>query len=180
MGYKYDEGEILAAAVEAVLDEGLSKLNYGRLAARLGIADRSIVYYFPTKADLVTRTVFALGGRFQALLEDAFGVERLQKDELLRRAWPVLTTPYADRVFAVFFELVGLSAAKISPFDALAPTVMEAWIGWLVPRIDAPESVARAQAYSIVAMLDGLLILRLTAGAEAADGAAQALGVTDS
>ena len=60
MGYKYDADELLAAAAEFVLDEGLSALTYGRLAQRLGIPDRSIVYYFPTKVDLVTRTVLTL------------------------------------------------------------------------------------------------------------------------
>ena len=49
MGYKYDRNEILAAAVEAVADDGLSQLTFGRLAKRIGINDRSIVYYFPTK-----------------------------------------------------------------------------------------------------------------------------------
>ena len=42
--------------IDAVLDEGLSRLTFGRLAKRIGINDRSIVYYFPTKADLIAET----------------------------------------------------------------------------------------------------------------------------
>ena len=62
MGYKYNETEILDAAVQAALEDGLSRLTFGRLAKRLGIADRSIVYYFPTKADLLTQTIARIGG----------------------------------------------------------------------------------------------------------------------
>ena len=178
MGYKYDENEILTAAVEAVLEDGLSALTFGRLATRLGIADRSIVYYFPTKNDLVTRTLFAVGQQLQAVLARGFGDDPLPVPELIRRAWPALSSPEADPVFAVFFELVGLGAASIPPYDTLASSIMEAWIDWLVPRIEAPnKKAARKQAYATVATLDGLLLLRHTCGAKAADAAARGLGI---
>ena len=176
MGYKHDENEILKAAVDAVLDGGLSNLSFGHLAKRLGIADRSIVYYFPTKADLVTRTLHSFGETLQAMLDAAFGDQRLAPNELVRRAWPTLASPEADPVFAVFFELVGLGAASIKPFDALAPVVMRSWIDWLIPRIDAPDpETARTMAYATVALLDGLLLVRHTCGPTAADSAARLL-----
>lgn len=179
MGYKYDEDDILAAAVEAVLDDGLTALTFGRLAKRLGIADRSIVYYFPTKTDLITRTTFALGANLQALLAEAFGEEPLSGHELMCRAWPTLASAEADPVFAVFFELVGLGAASIPPFDTLAPAIMEAWIDWLVHRINAiDETTARQVAYATVATLDGLLLLRHTCGPDAAEAAARSLDLT--
>ncbi|MEM8922359.1 MAG: helix-turn-helix domain-containing protein [Actinomycetota bacterium] len=184
MGYKYDEDEILAAAVEAVLDEGLSRLSFGRLAQRMGIADRSIVYYFPTKADLVTRTAFAIGLQLQSVLAEAFGDEPLDGRQLMRRAWPVLTAPDADPLFAAFFELTGLGAASVTPFDTLAPMLIEAWVDWLTPRIDpadpagGPDAV-RSEAYALVATLDGLLLLHHTTGTEAARRAAAALDVID-
>ena len=177
MGYKYDENEILSAAVDAVMEEGLSVLTFGRLAKRLGIADRSIVYYFPTKADLVTRTTHAVGLRLQTALARAFGDTPLTADELMRRAWPELSSPGVDPLFAVFFELVGLGAASIPPYDELAPALMEAWIDWLVPRIDATGDAARQVAYATVATLDGLLLLRHTCGPDAADAAARHLGI---
>lgn len=145
-----------------------------------GIADRSIVYYFPTKAELLTRTTFAVGEQLQELLDDAFGSKPLPGHQLLQRAWPTLARPGADAVFAVFFELVGLGAARIEPFDALAPAVMNAWIDWIIPRIDAPdEATARTVALGTLATLDGLLLLRQTLGPEAAEEAAAGLGLGD-
>jgi AcrR family transcriptional regulator len=178
MGYKYDERDILTAAVEAVLEEGLSVLTFGRLAQRIGIADRSIVYYFPTKTDLISRTVLELGVQLQGLLGEAFGDHRVTTDELLRRAWPVLTSPAADPYFAVFFEMVGLAAASAEPYDTLAPALMTLWAEWLVDRIDAPPRLRHANAYATIATLDGLLLLRHTCGPDIADLAASNLGIT--
>jgi AcrR family transcriptional regulator len=179
MGYKYDENDILAAAVEAVLEDGLSRLTFGRLAKRLDIADRSIVYYFPTKSDLLTRTIFLIAERLQELLDKAFGDQPLSGIELLRRAWPVLTSRDADDVFAIYFELVGLGAANLEPFDTLAPAVMHEFVEWVVPRLDAPDATAYATALSTLATLDGLLLLRQVLGTDAADLAAANLGVID-
>ncbi len=183
MGYKYNEQDMLDAAVDVVLEEGLLALTYGSLAKRMGVADRSIVYYFHTKEDLVTKTVLAIGAMMQTILADAFGDAPRPKSELMRLSWPALTTPAADRVFAVFFEMVGLAAAGKSPFDVLAPAAMELWVDWLIPRIDTSGDDTgndtgndkRPLAYAIVATLDGLLLLRHTCGAEAAEQAATQL-----
>lgn len=178
MGYKYDRGELLAAAVEAVLDDGLSRLTFGRLANRLGINDRSIVYYFPSKPDLIGAVAVELGARMQSVLEEAFGAEPLGTDELLDRSWPILASPAADRFFAVYFELVGLAAAGIEPFDALAPPLIEGWIDWLEPRVaDDDATERRAGATAVIAVLDGLLLLRHTSGRATADHAAARLGI---
>lgn len=174
MGYKYSEEEILSAAAAFALEEGLSTLTFGRLAKRIGIADRSIVYYFPTKVELLSRTAAVIGAQLQDVLEDAFGETPLESDDLIRKAWPILTTREADPIFKIFFEIVGLGSASIAPFDAIGPTLINAWAEWLVPRItDGSESAA----YSILAILDGLLLLRHTCGPEAAEQAAEMMGL---
>ena len=49
--------------------DGLSNLTFGRLAKRLGMADRTIVYYFPTKADLIAGFPTETDALFQQTLD---------------------------------------------------------------------------------------------------------------
>ncbi len=179
VGHKHDKDDLVAAAVEAVTEEGLSQLSFGRLAKRLEISDRMVVYYFPTKEDLLVEVLSALSAELQHLLEKAFGDQRLSVEELGRRAWPVLTTKAADRIFSVFFELSGLAAAGIEPYKSFAPAVMKEWVDSLVPHIDGsnPE-LRRRRALGMVAQIDGLLLLRQLSGPVAAKTAAIQLGLT--
>ena len=179
MGYRHNREEILEGALAEVAETGLSQLSFGRLAKRMDITDRMVVYYFPTKDDLLTAVVVELGLQLQRLLEEAFGSDRLPAAELERRAWPVLTGPTGDRVFAVFFELVGLSAVGLAPFNTLAPLLLNGWVDWLAPRIANDVAAnGRKETLGVVARLDGLLLLRGALGAEAAELAARQLGVT--
>ncbi len=177
MGYRHDEADILNAATATATEEGLSALSFGRVAARLQTSDRMVVYYFPTKEKLVGAVLATLGVQLQTLLNDAFGAETRPPAELFQRAWPVLTTRAADRVFAIFFELAGLAAAGREPFRTHAAKVMTDWLEWLSPRIAlATVTERQSAALGLIAQLDGLLLLRQTLGKRAANRAAEALG----
>lgn len=178
MGYKHDAEEIVAGGVELVLEEGLSRLSFGRLAARMGMSDRSIVYYFPTKSDLAAAVVAKVGERLFLLVGQAFGDEPHEPMALARRAWPVLATEETDTVFKVWFELVGLAAAGIEPYPEIARAGLEGWVEWLVPRIDATSGDdPRAGATAVVGMIEGLLLVRGLLGPEGGDAAARGLGI---
>lgn len=77
-------------AVQAAIDDGLSRLTFGRLAKRLGISDRIVVYYFPTKDDLITEVLLSMGSQLQDVLGEAVTTSAADHIELLRAAWPVL------------------------------------------------------------------------------------------
>jgi AcrR family transcriptional regulator len=183
---RHQRSDILAAAVEAVLDEGLTKLTFGRLATRLEIADRTIVYYFPTKEDLLTGVLDALSLELFGVLEAAFGNSPLPADDLLRRAWPALTTARSDRVFRFYLEFLGLAAAKHDPYVHLAPPMFDAFVKWLKPKIAPPATKAKSTTKSfdansaalvLLTTLDGLLLLRHVHGPRSATKAAKAMGV---
>ncbi len=177
MGRKHTKEELLRAALETALDEGLSQLSYGRVARRLAIPDRTVVYYFPTKLDLIGEVIGAMGTQLMGRLIGAFREPSRDHRELAARAWPVLASPEADRIFALFFEANGLAAVGRDPYRTLVPQLVAGWITWAAEHLEGEPERRRREAETAIAMIDGLLLLRLLAGAESADRAARALGI---
>ena len=177
MGYRHTKQDILDAALAAAIDDGLSQLTFGRLAKRLDINDRTVVYYFPTKDDLISEVVMSMGLQLQQMLGDAFSVPAANHIELARAAWPVLASDVADPIFALFFEANGLAAAGRPPYDMLVPALVEAWIEWVTSFLTGTKTERRAEAEATIAVIDGLLLLRQLAGPGAAARAAKRLGV---
>lgn len=173
MGYRHTRDEILDGAVAAVFDEGLSRLTFGRLARRMAISDRVIVYYFPTKDELIAEVLAAVGLRLQAALAPALTTQVADHVKLVKVVWPVLATPEADPVFSLFFEAGGLAAAGIEPYATLVPQQMAGWIEWASAFIDGTPARRRTEASAAIATLDGLLLVRQLAGTDVADRAAR-------
>jgi len=178
VGYRHREEDMLAAAVEIARADGLGALSFGRVARHLGTNDRTVVYYFPTKADLIGAVLTTLGGELQDLLAEAFGDKPLPSEDLVKRAWPVLAHTDNQPIFALFFEIIGLAAVGTAPYDTLAPAMLEQWLTWLDPRIAVADPTQRhAEALAVLARLDGLLLLRTIVGRDAAEQAARAGGL---
>lgn len=180
MGHKHSKEQILAGALATAFDGGLSRLSFGRVADRLDINDRVVVYYFPTKDDLVTEVVIAMGVQLQETLGPAFLAPAADHLELLRSAWPIVAHPDADPVFALFFEANGLAAAGRAPYVGLVPQLVEMWIAWAAELLNGTPEQRRVEAETSIALVDGLLLLRQLVGADAADRAAHRLGILPS
>lgn len=178
MGHKHTKQDILDGALATAFDDGLSQLTFGRVAKRLGISDRIVVYYFPSKDDLIGEVLYAVGTELQATLAAALSTPADDHVQLLKATWPILARAEADPVFALFFEASGLAAAGREPFRTLVPQLMEAWIVWAASFIRGTPARRRAKAEAAIALLDGLLLLRQLAGGAVADRAARTLGQT--
>lgn len=179
MGYRrHSRDEILRAAVATAMDEGLAALTYGAVALRLGISDRMVVYYFPTKTDLSAAVLGELARQLQVAVAAAIDEHPVTFEALLARAWPVLATPASDRVFGLFFQVVGLASDGSEPYRSTVRALLTEWADWLEPRVVAPAGCTqRAAAFAALARIDGLLLLRRIAGARAANLAAGAMMV---
>lgn len=177
MGHKHSKDEILAAALETALVEGLGRLTYGRVGRRAGASDRIVAYYFPTTADLAREVLTAVGGELQATLERSLTDKVPDHVAMLATVLPALAHPSADPVFALYFEAAGLAAAKREPFVTDVPHLVTGWIAWAAEFFEGAAEHRRSEAEAAVAVIDGLLLLRLLAGPDVADRAARRLGV---
>lgn len=177
MGHKHTRDDILDGAVQAAISDGLSRLTFGTLAKRLGVSDRVIVYYFPTKNQLITDVMIQVGERLQTVLARAFTEGAADHRELARAALPVLARKEFDPLFAVYFEACGMAAAGLEPFGSLAGQLVEGWVGWLAEFFAGDPGRRRAEAEATLVLVDGVLLLRQLAGAAAANRAAVALGL---
>jgi AcrR family transcriptional regulator len=176
MGHKHTRDEILQGALAVAFADGLSSLTYGRVARQLAISDRIVVYYFPTKADLVGDVLVSLGIQLQDVLAPAFTSPVPDYRQLVRVAWPILARPSADPVFALFFEANGLAATGREPYRTVVPQLVEAWIAWAAEFLEGTPAQRRAEAETAIALIDGLLLLRLLGGPAAANRAAKRVG----
>jgi len=172
MGHKHTKEDILDGALATAFADGLSQLTFGRVAKRLGINDRIVVYYFPSKDDLVGDVLAVMGARLQEALAPALTTAVADHLELVRVVWPVLARDKADPVFALFFEAGGLAATGIEPYRTLVPQLVEAWIAWATELVRGTPAFRRAEAEAAIAVIDGLLLLRQLGGPEVADRAA--------
>ncbi len=177
MGHKHTREEILRGALDAALEDGLSQLTFGRVAKRLAIHDRMVVYYFASKSELISAVLLAMGEELQGVLTKAFKAPAADHVALTRTAWPILARPAIDPVFCLFFEAMGLAASGREPYKALAGQLVGAWTEWLSGFFEGTDAERRAEAEAAIALLDGLLLLRQLSGASAANRAASRLGV---
>ena len=175
MGYKHSREEILEAAVAEALERGIGPLSFGRVAKRLGVSDRTVVYYFPNKDSLIEAVIGAQTAQFNAVLGPVFEQAARDHTEVLRIAWPVLASDQADPILRLFLETLGLGARGVSPFDQIVPLAIEAWVGMVMQMFDGPEHRRRAEAEAAIAQIDGLLLIRQAAGPDVADRAARVL-----
>jgi AcrR family transcriptional regulator len=169
---------MLDTAVQLLAEQGLTAVTYRRIGERLGVPDRTVVYYFPTKSDLLSVVLDVYAHHLQSLLHTALGGEPLPPKQLLHRTWSALRTPQADATLRVYFEVIGHAAAGRAPYRDIAATTAEQWVDWLSPRIAASPQRRRRQAAALLAQLDGLLLLRQIGQPDLADAAASELGWT--
>lgn len=178
MGHKHSRETLLAAALEVVASDGLHRLSFGRVAARAGTSDRVVVYYFATKDELTEAVLSAVGAALSDGLAPALlGLRAAGHQELVRRVWVVVSEPAAHALVAIYVQALGLAAAGVAPYTVVVADIVTSWTTRFEEHLAGDAQARRSQALAALAVLDGLLLVRLASGADIADEAAQALGV---
>lgn len=171
----HDRPAILAAAVGVAQELGLARLTYRLTGERLGIPARTVVYYFPTKAELVAAVLDEVAHILRDAMDAAVGAGPLNPREAFSGLWTALATPGVDPAFRLYIELVGLAVARQSPYDELIPPIYRMWVNWLAARMDGPVEHRHTAAAATFAQVDGLLLVRHLGASDLADLTARRL-----
>ncbi len=181
MGYRHKREDVLDAAVAVAKDGGLGQLSFRTTGRRLGIADRTVVYYFPTKTHLVEAVLHRSTQRLVSVLAAAVGPEPRQRRQLLEEAWTALRQPEADPWLRLYVETLGLAVRGVQPYASITVELAQSWTSWFADRLlpeplDGPDDLTD-QAAGLLASLDGLLLLHTAVGPDLATRASRGLGL---
>lgn len=161
----------LSGAVEHVLHHGVATLSLRPLAAALGTSDRMLLYYFGTREQLLTAVLGVVGERLQAQLAAALPAEPVPPATLLRGLAGALQDPATESPLRLYVEVSGLAARGHEPHRTIAAAVAEGWLSWLGSRLDVPAGERADAAAGVLAVVDGLLLVRFLAPGQVADRA---------
>ncbi|MGY1709004.1 TetR/AcrR family transcriptional regulator [Geodermatophilus sp. SYSU D00758] len=162
----------LEGAVRHVLQHGVATLSLRPLARALGTSDRMLLYYFGTREQLLVAVLDVVGEQLRSGLAARLPERPVPPAALVADADRVLRDPAAEAHLRLYLEVSGLAARGQEPFAAVAAAVAGAWRSWLAERVDVPAGEREAAAAGVLAVLDGLLLLRSLGAPEAAAQAA--------
>jgi AcrR family transcriptional regulator len=153
---------LLDAAVEYVLENGLSELSLRELAAAIGTSHRMLIYHFGSKEGLLVAIIRSV----EAAQRDFFTqLIRAQPDlrpgEGIRLMWRHFTEKRFAPHERLFFEMYAQALQKRPGTAGLLDDIVDAWVepvaAYAIDRGVAPE-IARADARLGVAVMRGLLL----------------------
>jgi len=142
--------------------DGLQGLTFAAVARQADVADRTVVYYFTTKDEMVVAAVDVMAERLQSRLDASSGEDRLPPEVLLRRAWRVVDDAEARAVVRVWLEMCVHAAANEAPYAEASQRIAQAWLTWLTNHVEgATLPIRRTTASALLARLDGALLLEM-------------------
>lgn len=162
--FQHRRPELLAAATEYVLENGVRDFSLRPVAQALGVSHATLIRHFETRDALIAEVLENIRVDFERRLFTPEIRTAESAQELLRAAWQLLCQPREQRQFLVLFELVAAGAhTPGGPLSRLATdwlTLIETELtryGW------PAESVSRTATF-VLAQVRGLQLDLLTTG----------------
>ena len=158
--------ELLNAAVDYVIDNGLADLSWRPLARAVGVTPNTLVHHFGTKEQLLEAILRRVREHTQQATTGA--AEGRTAQEALRSVWSWASAPEHRRLFRLFFAVYGLALQEPDRFGGFLERVIADWMDELSAVFpaasDDPDNTLRRTMY--IATVRGLLLDLLTTGDE--------------
>jgi AcrR family transcriptional regulator len=155
--------ELLDAAVEYVIRNGVADLSLRPLADALDTQAPVLLHHFGTKEELLVHILNGVRDRLRSIARDARAGDPWSG---LEAVWSWVSAPEHDPFFRLFFEGYALALRRPDLYAGFLDTVVQDWLDDLSPPMD------EASATLAVAATRGLLLDLLATGQRArVDGA---------
>ncbi|MBB4613015.1 TetR/AcrR family transcriptional regulator [Novosphingobium taihuense] len=170
--------KVVALLAAHLLETGLTRISLRQLAEAAQVSDRMLLYYFPDKASVLASALERAAGQLATRLEELVPEGTCLKPAVLMSRLAALTTQEDLRpVMRMWVEVVA-AARREEPFKTIAAGILEGFRQWLMPRLDLPDDERRdATTLAILAFVDGLALIDICAGGDAATRAADVAGL---
>lgn len=168
-------------AVEALarhlLATGLSQCSLRQLAAAAGVSDRMLLYYFADKAEALALPMQRLAGEMSARLSGAVPEDaRLTPQGFTARVAGLVVDAQFRPYMRLWIEAVAAAARQEEPFLQIVQGITAGFLQWIAAHLDDSVPDRDGTAAALLGMIDGLALVDICAGPEAARAAARSLG----
>lgn len=157
---------LLAAAIDYVLEHGVSDLSLRELATAIDTSHRMLIYHFGSKEGLIVAIIQTVE-EMQRVAFAELDTESLSPADTMRAMWRRFADPGLGRLERLFFEIYGQALQGRPGAVGLLDGIVDSWIEptarYAIARGAAPE-IARAEARLNVAVIRGLLLDLLATG----------------
>lgn len=143
--------ELLSAAIDYAIDNGVAELTLRPLARALGVQPNTLTHHFGTKEQLISEILNGVRDRLRAMREQS----RMDPShDPLSDVWRWTADPAREPFFRFFFEAYGVALRHPDEYQAFLQHVVSDWI----------DPGAPVAATLELALLRGLLLDLLTTG----------------
>jgi len=170
------KNQLLPALGAYVLENGLAGASLRPLARAAGTSDRMLIYHFGTKDRLVEAVLAHLASDLEAVLTEGMPVERSRSlDACVAEILGLLRADHVRRYLLVWLEIVAAAGLGNDRFKIIGSQMLRKFLPWLEARL--PDDVIRreAAAATLLALIEGCIVMDAVGMAETADLATRTL-----
>lgn len=163
--------ELVAGIAAYLLDNGLTGLSLRPLARALHTSDRMLLYYFGTREALVASSLEHVADGLHTAFAAALPDRLVTPTEAIAAATSRVADHDTAAALRLWLEVVTLAARGDRDCQQTAAKVLSGWVSWLSERLDVPDSDRLPTAAALLAVIDGLVLIRLAGSTGTADTA---------